>query len=420
MSTITSISEWLDYENTRYCLPPARHDNPLEIHSEAPMRYRPGAPTYDLPLYRVDARLCQIFKSRSPNPEIEDYYFPKTDVLFPVHPVNLESREILHITEITQKYDCSITVNPTSSTRTVFVLERHLPIHCIKPHTDLHITGRRRHMEVRKVAHAIAITKIFESCSVFSENKKIGFFPESLGAIYGEGSTNDWGFVVREMRSKPHLEVPYTMIPLNALYTPSNRATGEPPLLVEIIQNSKSSPIEFILEEIIQPLIAGWIDIYLETGVLLEPHGQNVIVEMDPDRNKILHFSHRDFECDINGDILQSFLVEKGMHIEGLNPQDIFSGQGSASAPKGLQISIIFDNSMKVPLDALAELGSRYFDIEPNLIRARCHAFLKKNFPKLLRDHFPPDGSAYYFHKTSEGESIASRPPTWREANMHL
>jgi hypothetical protein len=42
-----------------------------------------------------------------------------------------------------------------------------------------------------------------------------------------------------------------------------------------------AAPYEYIMEEIIYPWIKGWADIYLETGIMLEPHGQNVVVEID-------------------------------------------------------------------------------------------------------------------------------------------
>jgi len=268
-------------------------------------------------------------------------------------------------------------------------------------------------MEDRKVRHAVAVTRILEGCPVFTRDSKVGFFPESLGGVYGEEfSEKNWGFIIREMQAQPHLERPYRMIPLNALYIPSSQAPEEEPLLVDMIRKSPKSPRDFILEEIIQPLISGWIEIYLETGILLEPHGQNVIVEMDAESGRILRFSHRDFDCEINQDILKS----KGYSILDLNPRDLFTTQGDDWAPQGSHLSIIFDNSMQVALEGLAGIGAQYFGVDAESIREGCRDFLSEKFPEFLRDHFPQNGKAYNFHKEEEGVSVIekSQPPRWR------
>ncbi|NIA02562.1 MAG: hypothetical protein GWP15_04200 [Nitrospirae bacterium] len=412
LSKEMGVNDWIEYENTRHGFQ-ARPDNPLATYTEFPETFRPGAPSYRLPLFEISETACLIFRSTHPDPSLEEHYFPKGKVQFPVHPVNRDNESIPHIEEITSHPLQEIAVRPTSSTRTVFIEDETLAPHCLKPHTDLRITRWRRHMESRKIAHAIAVTKIFENCRVFKEYLKVGFFPESLGAVFGvSGAQKDWGFILREMQSQPHLEHSYKMIPLNALYTPSTKDRAADPLLVEMIVKSTKSPKDFLIEEIIQPLITGWIKIYLETGVLLEPHGQNVIVEIDEKSGEIIRFSHRDFDCEINKDVL----VENGYPLTHLNTRDLFTIEGDNWAPQGSHLSIIFDNSMQVALEKLADIGAKYFALSEESIREECRAFLDREFSSFLSVHFSRNGKAYNFKKTQTGVSIVEKkhPPRWR------
>jgi siderophore synthetase component len=43
-------------------------------------------------------------------------------------------------------------------------------------------------------------------------------------------------------------------------------------------------PLEFVLENIMFPIIRHWVECFLNFGFLLEPHGQNVLFEIGKDR----------------------------------------------------------------------------------------------------------------------------------------
>ena len=161
------LEKWLQYENTRHGIV-SRENNPLATYSEFPERFRPGSSAYNLPLFTLKSDECLICRSHYPDPLLEKKYFSDRTVEFPVHPVNLQNPSIPNIEKVAEHVFCNITVLPTASTRTVYVSDESLPPHCLKPHTDLRITRWRRHMEKRKVKHAIAITKMLEESQVFS------------------------------------------------------------------------------------------------------------------------------------------------------------------------------------------------------------------------------------------------------------
>ena len=412
-----NVSAWLDCEKHINGFGRVRPNNPYAAYTQFPSQYTPGAESFQLPYYQLDAKKCLIFTSRCPNPALSQRYLQAGEgrVLFPVHPVNLGDPSVLHIDEIARNAFQNVRVSATSSTRTVFVLDSTLPLHCVKPHTNLRITKWRRHMEDRKVEHAVAVTRILERSPVFEETPRAGYFPETIGIVYGNGSSrNEWGFIVREMQSKPPLSSPYKMIPLNSLYLSPVDAPEKEPILVDMIRRSKKEPKEFILDEIIKPLIDGWFNVYLKTGVLFEPHGQNVIVEIDESTGKITRFSHRDFDCDVNEDLL----LKNGFTKDGLYEHNLFSTQGSKFSPQGCHLSAIFDKSFKVVLEGLADVGERYFNVPKEEIRERCKAFLYEQHPQVMKEHFPEGGKVYNLVLDEESKEIVFQEsperPTWR------
>lgn len=406
----TDYTTWLELENFRNGIQP-RSSNPQATYTEFPEMYRPGAAPYEIPAYTVARQMCKVFASHKAALDLVARYLPSADtVVFPVHPVNLSNPSIPHIHEVTSyPLLSSIQVRPTSSTRTVFVLDEALTPHCLKPHTDLTITRWRRHMEARKVAHAVAVTKIFENAKVFSEYPKVAFYPESIGVVYGGQDSKDWGFIIRQMQSYPPRSESVQMTPLCSLYIGDSENA---PILLDLIAKSGMNPREYILKELLLPILEGWAKIYLETGVLLEPHGQNVIVEIDSATQKIQRFAHRDFDCEVNQDIAQSANIS----LEDLNVRDLFTTDGDAETPKGSRLSIIYDNSIKVPFNAIADLATSHYGISKEDLRQECVQFLRSNFPELT-SHFPPNGIAYQYSKdTNNNKCVIEKadPELWR------
>ncbi len=71
----------------------------------------------------------------------------------------------------------------------------------------------------------------------------------------------------------------------------------QPPLLVDLIGDSE--PRQVVLENIMFPIIRHWVMCFRHFGFLLEPHGQNVLFEVD-DRKAIKRIVHRDLSIGID------------------------------------------------------------------------------------------------------------------------
>jgi hypothetical protein len=406
-------SAFLAFENFANGIEP-RPNNPLATFSAFPEKYQPGAKPYNLLVYEVDRQKCLIFTSDEVDKSLLEFYLPKEGkIKFVVHPVNLDHPNMLNIEEIKQLASTTILVSPTSSTRTVFVLNQDdLPDHCLKPHADLFITRWRRHMEKRKVLQAVAITKMLEKSNAFKEDKTLAYFAESIGVVYGKDKKDDWGYIVREMESSPKLDLKRSYVPLNSLYMPDKREPKQDPYLVLIINKHKKDPENFI-KEILTKLIDGWVKVYLETGILLEPHGQNVVIEFSEDEKDIIRFSHRDFDCEVNEDIAKA----NGFDTSELYEKNLFSNDGDKFTPKGAHLSIIYDNSFKVVLEKIANLAETKYGIKKDTLKAFIINYMKTKHSEFLK-YFPDNQKCYNWQKLPDGTKVIiekkDEKPTWR------
>jgi siderophore synthetase component len=107
----------------------------------------------------------------------------------------------------------------------------------------------------------------------------------------------NWGYLVRDMTPFPHLAARSHLIPGFALYGKDFFDSESPLLLYDLIGDR--DPVAFLLENVMLPIIRHWVGCFLEFGYLLEPHGQNVILEMDANYT-VSRIVHRDLNVGID------------------------------------------------------------------------------------------------------------------------
>lgn len=385
--TSNKISFWLSYDKNHLGY---KYDSesPHFSYNEFPVQYQTKAGPFEVPVYKVDAANCLIFTSKLVDEKLLKHFVSEKIVKFPLHPVNLIVKNVTNLEEIIS-FDCekkNLQVVATSSTRTVFPLKQTPVPHLIKLHSNLQITKTRRHMELRKISHAVAITKAFDNSDVFFKNPKIAYYPESLGVVYNTGKKSDWGFLVRELQSRPYLKRDYYIVPLFSFYLAGEDSD---PYLVKLIKLSGKDPLQYILKEVLFPLFEGWIEIYYTTGFLLEPHGQNVNVEIDSKTHEIIRFSHKDFDCVFNSD----YLKKLGQPLDGLNfdKKDVACYESKTKSPKGTLFSMTYDYAMKKTLDDFARFAEEYYGIKKETLCEEIIQF-QKNFEDFFFNEFYKDG----------------------------
>jgi len=87
------------------------------------------------------------------------------------------------------------------------------------------------------------------------------------------------------------------LVPGFALYGKDFYRPDKPILLFNLI--GSADPVEFVLENIMLPIIRHWVGCFLHFGYLIEPHGQNVLLEID-ENGEIRRMVHRDLSVGID------------------------------------------------------------------------------------------------------------------------
>lgn len=272
-------------------------------YTEAKPEYRPTSSTdfFTLPSYEVAKGQLLIYTANPPTQLVEKY-LPGDHALFCIHPQiaqELTDDPYIRYLQDIAKAGSSINVYPSSSTRTLFSQEALF--HALKVHFPFRISRYGRKMRDEVIEQAIRISGELED-GIHRFGKNFAYLREVIGISFpplfeSEGRGENWGYLVRDMRPFPLVDAPREYIPGFALYGVDFFDSKRQPLLNELID--ESSPVEFILEKIMQPIIEHWVQCYRSFGYMLEPHGQNVLLEIDSTKD-ITRIVHRDLSLGID------------------------------------------------------------------------------------------------------------------------
>ena len=95
----------------------------------------------------------------------------------------------------------------------------------------------------------------------------------------------------------PVTEENRSLIPGFALYGEDFYTPETDPLLYDLIGDQE--PLTFMLDNILLPIVRHWVDCFRHFGYLIEPHGQNVLIEVD-NTMAIKRIVHRDLSVGID------------------------------------------------------------------------------------------------------------------------
>jgi len=176
---------------------------------------------------------------------------------------------------------------PTASARTVMPAD--FPGYYLKLHLNIRLSKFIRRLRRDSVEHSIRISDVLHrEVANGRAPESFAFLPESVGLTY-----DDIGMLVREAKPFP-LGDNRIMAPLFSLYGKDFKNPDDPTLFEQLVKLHRRKPIDYFVNEIVTPLLTN-MGYFIEKGLLLEPHGQNVLVEMDKSFN-IKRMVHRDFQ----------------------------------------------------------------------------------------------------------------------------
>jgi hypothetical protein len=400
----------------------------------------------------------RVFEA-DPQPALRELYLPGDTVAFCVHPQVLEEGThdpYLRRTLALGTRGDPIPVAPSSSTRTLYVLDpgdpantthpadpadpSHLvnpahpihpadaaypthptrlatPHHALKVHFPFRISRYGRKMREEVVEQAVNVSRELES-GVGSMDGRFAFLREVLGVTHPDLDTDaprgeNWGYLVRDMAPFPPSAERRLMIPGFALYGGDFHRPEGPLLLLEMLASAPAGGGPepgaalrlFLLEALFLPIIRHWVDCFLTFGLMLEPHGQNVLLEMDVE-GKVRRIVHRDLSLGIDMRLRRDL----GLSSDGLNGYNrMEDGTFASIAYDRMMGGHFFDHLLAPVLATFPALG-------PEDFRGPCREEFARLFPGHQR-YLPRTVHYFSEERDSFGKPLfqdTGQPPEWR------
>lgn len=378
-------------------------------YSEAELRYRPGSEeeTFPLSVFNVP-RICLNIYTANPSEELRSRYLDNEHARFCIHPQVLEGfADDPYIEEIKQKGGVapSLQVIPSSSTRTLYV-KSDIP-HALKVHFPYRISRYGRKMRDEVIEQAINVSLDLEKGIDYFDDE-FAFLREVIGVSYKDLDPEaergeNWGYLVRDMAPFPLLDGDRIYIPGFALYGGDAFDREQPPLLYELI--GTQNPLSFVLENLMFPIIRHWIQSYKTFGFMLEPHGQNVLLELNGD-NLITRIVHRDLSVGID----MRRRADMGLDSEHLNSYNKMDyGEFCSISYDMFMGSHFFDRVVDCCLQKYSNLSEADF-------REPCKELFADIFPE--HEAYLPEEVHYFSEKRDQFNKPlyknTGQKPAWR------
>lgn len=379
-------------------------------YTECRPEYQPtvGAPEFDLPAWELPQDVMQVYRA-DPPATLEARYLPADRALFVVHP-QLAHDDVgdpwLQRTMALGRPLAALRVSPGSSTRTLFVSDARHP-HALKVHFPYRVSRYGRRMRDEVVAQAITVSAAMQAWGGGGD-PSFAFLREVIGVTHprAEPETTrgeNWGYLVRDLRPFPHASEEGRLIPGFALYGRDRFDPGVEPLLVDLAD--ARDPLGWTLESVMLPVLRHWIRCYQELGFILEPHGQNLLLEIDG-AGAARRLVHRDLSVGIDMRRRRDLGLPEG----ALNSYNRFED--------GVFASIAYDRFVGGHFFSyLAEvLMQRDARLSIEDFRRPC----REEFGRLFADHerYLPRAVHYFSEQRDEhGKPLyrnTGEPPAWR------
>lgn len=260
-------------------------------------RYLPESrAVFRLPCYWVKRKHLYVYgEEREAHGELAmlDGEGPEARVLLPVHPAEL--RHYASFLDDVRAVDAKaeglrLVATPTSSTRTLLVWPHGHPEQAFFAKMSLRSTmlGDRR-LQRRKVAGSVGLSRLVqESESLLPSELK--FFPEKLGVVPRRMS--DSGVIFRAIPQ----EIKQGKVVSAALFSLMGSNGRQLPLLRELMKMKGFKVHEFLEAVVLGKFARIWVELAFGCGLLLEAHGQDLLLALLPDLVPLGGMYYRDFE----------------------------------------------------------------------------------------------------------------------------
>jgi siderophore synthetase component len=186
-------------------------------------------------------------------------------------------------------------VIPTASSRTVQILDYHNEY--IKLHYDGIIGRIKRELTLSHAWASIEITSVLLTAFENDDFDDLCILPETgAKVIYNNSNQINCGMVIR--KGTPfgkRSEQIKSIIPFFSLFSRDRKNEEHPSILKQLIDYHGASPSDFVLDNIIFPLIKNYFSLIRKVGLQAELHSQNMLIGIN-ERYEIISIVLRDIE----------------------------------------------------------------------------------------------------------------------------
>jgi siderophore synthetase component len=306
----------------------------------------------------------------------------------------------------TQKID-TFSVSPTACGRTVQI--NLAPEHHLKLHYPGIIGRMDRALGLREAHFAITISD-YISQHLYSDTnfQKFSILPEwraVIGSYDHNGRKYEIGMIFRKAEPLRLPRERYVLIPAFSLFSLDRIFPSDVPLLHQLVMSSRSRPTEYLVEQILWPLVDAYFQLVIRCAVHGEFHAQNTLLAINAQDPDDTHIVLRDMES-----ITVDLSLPASARVEGRLNDKVYKCINRETPDYVKKHSFFFDFKLgEYLLRPLIECASAGFAIsELELIKAVKRRVVQhlSNLPS----DFLPANEWYRYAQVQIDRSTNSRP----------
>lgn len=252
---------------------------------------------FRIPCFLIPRKNLHVFGSQQQDAYSLRFYSditPASDVLFPVHPLSLNHYQpFLERAAACDAVDAGIRVwaVPTSSTRTLLTWLDGAPQSAVfvKTSLDSPIFGDRR-IQRSRAARSVGLSAL-----VAAEHDELprDLIPLPEPYAFTARTAPGTGAIIRTI-PREIFNGDMRVAPLFSLL--GGEETGHEPLLLTMLDRGFEPAVELVERMLCKPLAKSWVALCMTSGLIVEAHAQDLLLELTPQLRPTGRLFYRDFE----------------------------------------------------------------------------------------------------------------------------
>lgn len=252
--------------------------------------------------------------------------------------------------------------------------------------------------EVSAILTAAVDTAVLDDC--------LAFFPEPGGRVLTVAGGREWGMTWRScIPAGRRASQISCLIPVFSLFSQDLNSAGDPPLLAQLIDRAGQPPAEYIIADIIEPMVRAYFRMIRDIGLQPEWNAQNLLLGITAD-SCVAAFVMRDLES-VDKDITLRQRYGLDCSFESAPHKCINDAQYNYRIKHSFMFDYKFCGYIIEPL--LRLVATRYAVNYDELVE-RVRTLVDLCVADLPSDFFPEDNCWYEFASVLIDQSQAWRP----------